>query len=334
MREIISLIIKSAAMYEFASDEPTVVLLQSTAVQQGIRNESIKAHEAMFRESSKVTVVDAPHNDNINGRTGSLLYFDEEREQFAVKIDAKRGDGGECRLISPGYLEMQSLKRQHTQDHLQVEVVLDSHLGKALSFKLEREMCVLVNESSAHRLPAINEVYSLVCASKDSQHTQHVSMSRKSSRKSSKSRKSRRKSSSKASSTSSQQAEQNKGSMQTVSGDLDESPTVRVQTDSEDVKLGGADQNGGGWTEMLTPPQHDQDKIVFTLPFETPNVRLPSAASGLNVLNCQMFGLAGSASERDLLSSIGSLMVCKRDILSTEPGYALTETVCDLCLKW
>ena len=85
-------------------------------------------------------------------------------------------------------------------------------------------------------MPAISEVYSLVCASKETQHSQHVS----------KSRKSRRKSSSKASSTSSQQAEQNKGSMQTVSGDLDESPTVRVQTDSEDVKLGGADQNGGG----------------------------------------------------------------------------------------
>ena len=324
MREIISLIIKSAAMYKFASDEPTVDRLQSTAVQQDIRNESIKAHEAMFRESCKVTVVNAPHKDNINGRTGSLLYFDDKREQFAVKIDAKRSEGGEYRLISPGYLEMQSSKRQHTQDHLQVEVVLDSHLNKTLSFRLEKEMCVLVNESCEHRMPAISEVYSLVCASKETQHSQHVS----------KSRKSRRKSSSKASSTSSQQAEQNKGSMQTVSGDLDESPTVRVHTDSEDVKLGGADQNGGGWTEMLTPPQHDQDKIVFTLPFETPNVRLPSAASGLNVLNCQMFGLAGSASERDLLSSIGSLMVCKRDILSTEPGYALTETVCDLCLKW
>ena len=90
MREIISLIIKSAAMYEFSSDEPTIVLLQSTAVQEGIRNESIKAHEAMFRESSKVPVVDAPHNDNINGRTGSLLYFDEEREQFAVKLTQNR----------------------------------------------------------------------------------------------------------------------------------------------------------------------------------------------------------------------------------------------------
>ena len=70
MREIISLIIKSAAMHEFASDEPTVVLLQSAAVQQDIRSESIKAHEAMFWESCKVTVVDAPHNENINGRTG------------------------------------------------------------------------------------------------------------------------------------------------------------------------------------------------------------------------------------------------------------------------
>ena len=62
-------------MYEFASDEPTVDRLQSTAVQQDIRNESIKAHEAMFRESCKVTVVNAPHKDNINGRTGSLLYL-------------------------------------------------------------------------------------------------------------------------------------------------------------------------------------------------------------------------------------------------------------------
>ena len=334
MREIISLIIKSAAMYEFDSDEPTVVLLQSPAVQQDIRIESVKAHETMFRESCKVTVVDAPRNDNINGRTGSLLYFDEERDQFAVKIDAKRGDGGECRFISPGYLEMQSSKRQHTQDHLQVELVLDSHLGKALSFKLEREMCVLVNESPGHRMPTINEVYSLVCASKETQHSQQVSRSRKSSRKSSKSRKSRRKSSSKASSTSSQQAEQNKGSLQTVSGDLDESPTVRVRTDSEEVKLGQAEQNGEGWAVPLTPSPNDPEKIVFTLPFETSDVRLPSAASGLDVLNCQMFGLAGSASERDLLSSIGSLMVCKRDILSTEPGYALTETVCDLCLKW
>ena len=66
MREIISLIIKSAAMYEFDSDEPTVVLLQSTAVQQDIRIESVKAHETMFRESCKVTVVNAPRNDNIN----------------------------------------------------------------------------------------------------------------------------------------------------------------------------------------------------------------------------------------------------------------------------
>ena len=203
-------------------------------MQQDIRNKGIKAHKAIFRESCKVTVVNAPHNDNINGKTGSFLYFDEEREQFAVKIDAKRGDGGECRLISPGYLEMQSLKRQHTQDHLQVEVVLDPHLGKALSFKLERDMCVLVNESCVHRMPAISEVYSLVCAySKDSQHTQQVSTSRKSSRKSSKSRKSRRKSYSKASLTSSQQAEQNKGSMQEFSGDLDDSPTIRVQNDSE-----------------------------------------------------------------------------------------------------
>ena len=83
-----------------------------------------------------------------------------------------------------------------------------------------------------------------------------------------------------------------------------------------------------------TPSQHDPEEIVFTLPFETSDERLPSAASGLDVLNCQMFGLAGRTSERALLSSIGSLMVCKRDILSTEPGHALTDTVCDLCLKW
>ena len=155
---------------------------------------------------------------------------------------------------------MQSSKRQHTQDHLQVEVVLDSHLGKTLSFKLEKEMCVLVNESSGHRMPSINEVYSLVCASKETQHSQHVSKSRKSSRKSSKSRKPRRKSSSKASSASSQQVEQNKGSMQTVSGELDESPTFRVRTDSEDVILGQAEQNGGDWAERLTPSPHDPEK--------------------------------------------------------------------------
>ena len=236
MREIISLIIKSEAMYKFASEEPTVDLLQSTAVQQDIRDESIKAHEAMFRESCKVTVVNAPHKDNINGRTGSLLYFDDEREQFAVKIDAKRSEGGECRLISPGYLEMQSSKRQHTQDHLQVEVVLDSHLNKTLSFRLEKEMCVLVNESCEHRMPAISEVYSLVCASKETQHSQHVS----------KSRKSRRKSSSKASSASTLQVEQNKGNMQTVSGNLDESPTIRVRTDSDDLKLEQAKQDREG----------------------------------------------------------------------------------------
>ena len=173
-------------------------------------------------------------------------------------------------------------------------------------------------------MPAISEVYSLLCASKETQHSQHIS----------KSRKSRRKSSSKASSASTLQVKQNKGNMQTVSGNLDESPTIRVRTDSDDLKLGQAEQDREGWEELLTPLQHDPEKIVVTLPFETSDVRLPSAASGLNVLNCQMFGLAGSTSERDLLSSIGSLMVCKRDMLSTQPGHALTETVCDLCLKW
>ena len=107
-----------------------------------------------------------------------------------------------------------------------------------------------------------------------------------------------------------------------------------MRTDSEDVKLGQAEQNGEGWAERLTPSPNDPEKIVFTLPFETSDERLPSAASGLDVLNCQMFGLAGGTSERALLSSIGSLMVCKPDMLSTEPGHALTETVCDLCLKW
>ena len=138
----------------------------------------------------------------------------------------------------------------------------------------------------------------------------------------------------KASSASTLQVEQNKGNMQTVSGNLDESPTIRVRTDSDDLKLEQAKQDREGREELLTPLQHDPEKIIFTLPFETSDVRLPSAASGLNVLNCQMFGLAGSTSERDLLSSIGSLMVCKRDMLSTQPGHALTETVCNLCLKW
>ena len=98
MREIISLIILSAAMYEFASDQSTADRLQSAAVQQDIRIESVKAHEAMFRESCKVTVVNPPHNYNINGRTGSLLYFDDERKQFAVNLETKRGDGRNRRV--------------------------------------------------------------------------------------------------------------------------------------------------------------------------------------------------------------------------------------------
>ncbi|EJK67571.1 hypothetical protein THAOC_11375, partial [Thalassiosira oceanica] len=83
-----------------------------------------------------------------------------------------------------------------------------------------------------------------------------------------------------------------------------------------------------------TDSSWDPDEIVFALPFKTSDKRMPTAASGLNELDWQMFDATGSTNEGALLSSIGPVNVCKRDLKSAEPGNALTENVCNLWLKW
>ena len=105
-----------------------------------------------------------------------------------------------------------------------------------------------------------------------------------------------------------------------------------------DAKQGPADSDSGANMPQVNigapDSTWDPDEIVFTMPFKTYDGRMPTAASGLNELNCQMFDATGSTKEEALLSSIGCVTVCERDLKSTEQGNAPTENVCNLWLKW
>ena len=103
--------------------------------------------------------------------------------------------------------------------------------------------------------------------------------------------------------------------MQTIPDSPDEFPTVRVRTEAEDLPIqmhedpvGFEAEQHKDSTDAFSPPMnteaapllHDPEEKVFTLPFETANERLHSVASGLNELNCQMFGTAGSTIAKEL----------------------------------
>ena len=355
MREIIDLIIRAEILYECEGDSFAGDCLQSATVQQDIRNESVEAYSAMFRDRSEVTVVDAPHRLNINGRAGSIIFFDGERGEFQVALHSKQGEGQEIRFVGPGNLQYQAQKRRSSQDQVRVEVAL-AQSNRVVSFELTKEMCEMANECAwtENRTPTLNEVSIFLCAFRN-QSSSQSGRPRK--------RKRRRRE------LSDQSPTKALGDMMEVTGrdgreeiidvpnesqhhsfdDLDLGPdkckgsraikpTVRMPTD--DAKNGYADSDSGA----NMPPRvenlgaiessWDPDEIVFALPFKTSDKRMPTAASGLNELDWQMFDAAASTNEETLLSSIGPVNVCKRDLKSAEPGNALTENVCNLWLKW
>ncbi|EJK75053.1 hypothetical protein THAOC_03236 [Thalassiosira oceanica] len=354
-REIIQLVIQAEILY-YQGDSFAGNCLQSSTVQQAIQNESVKAYNAMFRDRSEVTVVDAPHRHNINGRAASILSFDSERDEFEVALHSKQGGGQEIRFVSPGNLEYRDQKCRSTRDQVLVEVALTQ--SNRISFELTKEMCEIAFECAwtENGTPTLNEVYISLCAFR-SQSSSQSGRPRK--------KKRRRRELPDLSPTTAPG-----DSMEVI--DRDDRPLlVRAQADEnfdvpnesqhhsvddfnigpdkcdgsenkpivhmpEDASHGHSGANVSPRVENLgaTDSSWDPDEIMFALPFKTSDKRIPTAASGLNELDWQMFDATGSTNEEALLSSIGPVNVCKRDLKSAEPGNALTENVCNLWLKW
>ena len=99
MRGIIELIIQAEILCECGS--PAENCLQSSTVQQAIRNECIKAFNAMFRDECEVTVVDAPYRLNIEGRTGSILFLRRREERIRSRPPFQTGRRSRDKIYQP-----------------------------------------------------------------------------------------------------------------------------------------------------------------------------------------------------------------------------------------
>jgi len=120
-----------------------------------IAEESREALHAIYGDLKCRVEVAGSDRKDLNGRTGTLRYWDKEREKFCVGLDTKKSSDSDVHFICPGNLDMiRPSKAERKPDVLSYDINITDLLtyggvSLGLSFTLEKSHIVNLGSSES-----------------------------------------------------------------------------------------------------------------------------------------------------------------------------------------